>query len=263
MAYYPGARAMSLAIQNISASYFGKQILHDVSLSVETGEIVAIIGPNGSGKSTLMRVAAGEQDVDVGKVFIDGEPIADMSLVERARRRTVMSQNVNVVFDFTVTEILTMGWLGPLTNLREVMDEVFDMFDLWDLAERRFNSLSGGEQRRVQYARGHIQLGHTETQAQYFLLDEPTANLDVAHELGVLRAARSMVGRRDIGIMLVLHDLNLASRFADRIALLDAGRLVSVGLPEQVYDADELSRIYGTTLFVEQNEARQRLIVHS
>ena len=72
-----------------------------------------------------------------------------------------------------------------------------------------------------------------------------------------------MVGRRDIGIMLVLHDLNLASRFADRIALLDAGRLVSVGLPEQVYDADELSRIYGTTLFVEQNEARQRLIVHS
>ncbi|MEM7366547.1 MAG: heme ABC transporter ATP-binding protein [Pseudomonadota bacterium] len=250
-------------MRNITVTLSGQPILRDVSLFVEVGEVVAILGPNGAGKSTLLRVAAGDQDIDAGNIFVDGEPIAEMSLPERARRRTVMSQNVSVVFDFTVAEILTMGWLGPLANRQQAMDEVFEMFDLWDLAERRFNSLSGGEQRRVQFARGLIQLGHTDVRAQYLLLDEPTANLDIAHELEVLRAAKSLVARRDIGVMVVLHDLNLASRFADRIALLDAGRLVSLGTPEQVYDADELSKVYGTPLVVEQHEAQQRLIVHS
>ena len=115
----------------------------------------------------------------------------------------------------------------------------------------------------MQFARGLIQLGHTDDHAQYLLLDEPTANLDIAYELEVLRAAKSLVAKRDMGVMVVLHDLNLASRFADRIALLANGRLVSVGTPAQVYDADELSRVYGTTLVVEQHESQQRLIVHS
>ncbi len=258
---------MTLRAEAVSVELGNTRIVHEADLRVEPGEFLALLGPNGAGKSTLLRAMGGELSVASGRVLLDEIELDLLAASTQAQRRAVLSQAHSVVFDFSVDEILRMGWtLGDRFSMEErdlALEGIADECELAGLRERRFNSLSGGEQRRVQFARSLLQIWRPDAQeTRYLLLDEPTASLDLAHELLVLRHARQWA-KANVGVMAVLHDLNLAARFADRIALLKAGRIVANGTPSEVMRNELLTDVYRTEIVVEDHAAMNRLVVHT
>ena len=243
-------------------------VLADVSLTLQPGQVAALIGPNGAGKSTLLRVLCGDLAPEAGSVSIGGRRIGTFGIQHLAETRAVMAQTPAVMFDFTVAEVVRMGWVQDALYRHEVAErafaEVAAACKIEDLLERTYRTLSGGEQRRVQFARALLQIwrDNGDPEPRYLMLDEPTANLDLAHELAVLRMARE-VADAGVGVLAVLHDLNLAARFADELTLLHNGRVVSSGSPCRVLDADTLAAVYGTSIIVEHHETLNRLVVHS
>ncbi len=230
--------------------------------------MTALIGPNGAGKSTLLRALAGELSPSTGNVRLDQRPIAAFTALELAKKRAVMAQATPVVFDFAVDEILRLGWIESQFRTAEqyltASNRVVSECRIERLLPRRFNSLSGGEQQRVQFARCLLQIWQPseDDESRYLLLDEPTSSLDLAHELMVLRLARRHA-RRGAGVLVVLHDLNLAARFCDEIVLMFDGRVVESGEPENVFGDELLSDVYDTAIRVEWHEALERVVVHT
>lgn len=255
---------MSLAAKTVSVTRQGREVLRRADLAVEAGQLVALIGPNGAGKSTLLRVMAGDLRPTKGTVFLDHQSLRLFRAGELARRRAVMMQSTTVVFDFGVAEILEMGWVGAGDAERaEAVRAVAERCQLGNLLHRTFNTLSGGEQQRVHFARAILQLsGHREPADRYLLLDEPTASLDLSHEQQLLRSARALC-EEHIGVLVVLHDLNLAARFADRIVLLNDGAIVAQGEPSTVLTSQLLSDVYGLPLTVEHHARLSRLAIYS
>ena len=275
---------MTLRAENVSLQLGGRQALKTVSLEVSPGAVTALVGPNGAGKSSLLRILSRELKPCEGRVTLDGQPLHLFQVRELARLRSHMGQSAIIAFDFLVEEVLAMGWLGRREDFRPALLEVVARCDLGALLSQHFNRLSGGERQRVQFARALLQVwrrketvpaeggsSHTRLgrrcpdagcEARYLLLDEPTANLDLRHELLALRLARR--AREDnLGVLMVLHDLNLAARFADRVALMADGALISAGAPEEVFRDEALSGLYGTKVFVERHRRLNRLVVHT
>jgi len=170
------------------------------------------------------------------------------------------------VFDFTVREIVAMGWVQNIDAFTKskAIKEIIEVCDIADLSERRFNTLSGGEQQRVQFARNLLQLWRpcASSKPRYLLLDEPTASMDMRYELGLLNHLRQTAGHF-IGVVIVIHDLNLAARFMDRLILMNHGEVIAEGAPEVVLDPNRLSDVYQTPIKVERNDLLDRLLVHS
>ncbi|MEM7217402.1 MAG: heme ABC transporter ATP-binding protein [Pseudomonadota bacterium] len=252
---------MSLAAQGVGVVRGGQHLLRDVDVAVRAGEVLAIIGPNGAGKSTLLSSLAGDQAPSTGSVTLDGQPLGGYSLEALARRRAVMRQVTSIVFDFLVHEVLEMGWLpdhaGDRGVRREALDTLVAACELGRLLTRRFNTLSGGEQQRVHMARALLQIWPDDTLdgARYLLLDEPTSSLDLAHELLLLR----LIARRaheDAGAVVVMHDLNLAARFADRILLLHQGEVRAAGTTDEVMNAELLTDVYRTPVRIAHDDNR-------
>jgi iron complex transport system ATP-binding protein len=227
-------------------------VLKGVSLVVSAGEIVALLGPNGAGKSTLLNLAHGTLRPQRGEVLFEGQAVAARARREVARRMALVAQSSEVRFPLTALEyVLTgrfahvkaLGFDAPqdvaiaLTALREV--------DAAQFAERRFNELSSGERQRVVLARALAQ------QPRLLLLDEPTANADLAHQLSLLGFVRRLTRERQMGALLVTHEINLAAEFADRVALLHNGALLACGAPREVLTAELLSRLLGLSLLVD------------
>lgn len=220
----------------------GTRILHGVGLAVEPGQVVALLGPNGAGKSTLLAAACGDVPTASGEVRLSGRPLGAWSTVELARRRAVLLQRVNVSFPFTALQVVTMGrapWAG--TSAQDADDqavaEAMAACDVEHLAERQFTTLSGGERARVALARVLAQ------GTDLLMLDEPTAALDLHHqELVLARARRHAQGGG--GVVVVLHDLTLAAAWADRVIVLDRGRVAAAGAPRDVLTAGTLSQVY-------------------
>ena len=219
-----------------------RRVLDDIDFQVAAGEVVALVGPNGAGKSTLLAVLAGELTPGHGRVDLDGHPLGHWNAVDMARRRAVLPQSHTVGFPFTAAEVIAMGrspWRNtPLAETDDtVIAEAMTATDSTHLAGRAFPSLSGGERARVALARVLAQ--NTAT----LLLDEPTAALDLGHQEAVLRLAtdRAAAGA---AVVVVLHDLASAAAYADRVAVLDAGRLAATGPPRDVLTGDLLSRVY-------------------
>ncbi|MEM7707470.1 MAG: heme ABC transporter ATP-binding protein [Pseudomonadota bacterium] len=258
---------MSLRCENASVTIGSASILRDVSLSCERGVFTALIGPNGAGKSTLLKALAGQLHLTAGSVFLDESPLGTIDKQQLARRRAVMTQNATIVFDFRVEEVLALGVVGSTMSdaqFREATAQLCVDCDIEHLLTRSYNTLSGGEQQRVQFARALLQLQDTATdgQDQYLLLDEPTSSLDLSHELTLLkRAAEAAAG--GIGVLAVMHDLNLAARFAQRIAILQHGELAAFGSPSEVLQDELLSAVYSTPVQVEQHAGLQRLVIHT
>jgi iron complex transport system ATP-binding protein len=219
-------------------------ILRDVSLKLCSGTVLAVVGPNGSGKSTLLRCMAGLWRATEGYVRIDERNIQDFRRNEVARKITYVPQETRLEFDFSVREIVLMGRYAhrgrfdreTREDLR-VADEALLRADVTHIADRPVTSLSGGERQRVLIARSLA------TRARILLLDEPTANLDVDHGLDILELCRSLA---DDGhaVAIATHDLNAVYRFANRVALIDAGHLISVGEPDAVLTAENLERAF-------------------
>jgi len=241
----------------LSFSRGRRRILDDLTLGLRTGELTVIIGPNGGGKTTLLRLLTGDLKPDQGKVRFDGRDMSGWPLVELAARRAVMSQAIELSFAFTVEDVLDLG-LGEIrrSRRREIIDRTLAELGLDRFRGRRMSDLSGGEQQRIHLARVLCQLvGGDTRQRQYLFLDEPTSSLDIRHQFEVLAAVRQRL-TPFFGAVVILHDLNLAAAFADRLIILDAGRIVADGPPREVMTEDLLSRVYGIPLMTHVVAAR-------
>jgi iron complex transport system ATP-binding protein len=241
----------TLQITNLSAGYGSRLVLREVSLEVPGGEIVALVGPNGAGKSTLIRVVSGVLPGRDGEVLLDGTDLLRQSASTRARLLAVVPQLPHLPEAFTVGEIVLMGrtphlplWAGESRRDCEIAWRAMTRARVQELTDRRIGELSGGEQQRVMLARALAQ------EPRVLLLDEPTAHLDLKHQVGVLELVRTLAREEYLAVLMTLHDLNQAALYADRVALLQRGEIVAQGLPREVFNADLLSRVYGVAVAV-------------
>jgi len=236
-----------------------REILAAIDLEVRAGEVLALVGPNGTGKSTLLSVLSGDLRPTDGTVELFGRPVGAYRTLELARRRSVLTQANAVSFPFRVIEIVQMGrspWLrtAELADDQLAVTTAIEATDIAHLLGRRFTSLSGGEQARVSLARVLAQT----TPIMFF--DEPTASLDLRHQEEVMRLVRHLAAEGR-AVVVVVHDLSLAGAYADRIALLDRGRLDAVGTPHEVMTADRVGRVYGLDVQIHRLGASDRPIV--
>lgn len=224
----------------------GVDLLAGVDLEVAGGELLGVIGPNGAGKTTLLRLLAGELTPTSGRVEIDGLDVSARTLEQLALRRAVLPQHQLLQFAFRCLDVVMMGRYPHDETESEARARALRVMaetDTEHLAGRLYPTLSGGEQARVAFGRVVAQ------DAPLLLLDEPTGSLDLRHQELVMGTLRSMTDA-SAAVVAVLHDINLAARFADRIVLLDRGEVVSAGTPEEVLRSDVLGPVYGIEVTV-------------
>jgi iron complex transport system ATP-binding protein len=235
---------MKLTINKLSFSYAGNPVLKDVDFSVNAGEVLSIVGPNGSGKSTLLKCINRLLKPSKNAVFIEDCDISKISLKDLSKLMGYVPQSTFSTFPYTVFDVVLMGRRPYVQwNLSdddtEIVADILDFLGLSDFAMRHFNELSGGEQQKVIVARALAQ------QPQILLLDEPTSSLDIRHQLEILCILRSLTEDKDRSIIMSIHDLNLASRFSDKMLLLRKGEIYAAGSPNDVLTASNIETIYG------------------
>lgn len=233
-----------LKIQHLSVSYGARRILDDISLEVQSGEVLALIGPNGAGKSTLIRAVSGVIPY-TGHVRTNGDDFASLSPLQRARYIATVPQAVSLPPAYTVWETVLLGrtpYLGflgqPSSRDEEIARQALQRVSALPFIDRRVGELSGGEQQRVLLARALCQ------STPILLLDEPTAHLDLQYQVGLLELVHELAHKDNLAVLVALHDLNLAAHYADRIALMVAGGIKASGTPEQVLRADLIEEAY-------------------
>ena len=253
-----------LVANHVGYTVGSARLLHNVSLVLHPGEVVAVIGPNGAGKSTLLKLLGGELQPGSGSLRMDGRCLASWGRQACARKRAVMPQTSQVAFPFTVAEMVMMGRSPHVAGRESAMDQrIVAATMAWTgidrLAARNFNTLSGGEQQRVQLARALAQIGVDPVQpsgtadaAHYLLLDEPVASMDPAHQHQTLRIARQC-SQRSVGVLVVLHDINLAAMYADRIAVFNQGELVSCGEVASTLSEQLLYQVFGIRVSLQRH----------
>ncbi|WP_237386590.1 heme ABC transporter ATP-binding protein [Xenorhabdus sp. Sc-CR9] len=243
-----------LEAQNLNYFIGQRQIIKDVSLSIRQGEVVAIIGPNGAGKSTLLRLLTGFIPPNSGKCLLKGIPISQWPMKQLARTRAVMRQYSSLSFSFSVEEVIAMGRVPhENTHKKIAINEAITLTECEELRNRNYQQLSGGEQQRVQLARVLAQLWHPEPTESCLFLDEPTSALDLYHQQHTLRLVHRLTRQTPLAVCCVLHDLNLAALYADKIFLLHKGKLVASGIPKDVLCDDILKQWYQADLGVTQH----------
>ncbi|MEM3012003.1 MAG: ABC transporter ATP-binding protein [Candidatus Hadarchaeales archaeon] len=235
---------MKILVRGVSFRYGDLQALRGVTLEAREGEVTCLVGPNGSGKTTLLRCLDGILRPQKGTIFLDGREIGEFTQRELSRKVSYLPQDHSHVFPLTVFDTVLLGrrpHLGWRVGERDlkVVSEVLERMGMEELALRYFDELSGGEKQKVLLARSLAQ------EPEILLLDEPTSNLDLRHQLVLLGLLRETVGRRGITAVMALHDLNLASRFSDRVVLLHRGRVFAEGRPKEVLTPGNLERVYG------------------
>lgn len=237
-------------------------MLRGVSFSVSRGEVLGVIGPNGAGKTTLIRAISGVLPLAAGEVRINGQNIAALKPAERARQVAVVPQARSLPPAFTGWDLAMLGrtphlnWLGQVSRSDEArVRQALVRAKAADLAPRRIGELSGGEQQRLLLARALAQ------EAPLLLLDEPTTHLDLKYQIGLLEQVCELVRRENLAVVVALHDLNLVSRYADRVALLVDGELRACGQPAEVLQPDLLGQVYQIPLQVLHNTDSGRPVI--
>ena len=231
----------AITASELGYSVDGVQLLHGVSFGVASGQMIGVIGPNGAGKTTLLQLLSGERDPTTGSVEIGGTDLSDIPLDQLALQRSVLPQHHLLQFAFRCLDVVLMGRFPHPGSAEEARAVAFDAMretDTEHLESRRYTTLSGGEQTRVSFARVIAQ------DTPVILLDEPTASLDLRHQELVMTTLR---GLADAGaaVVAVLHDINLAARFVDRILLLNDGTVAGIGTPDEVLQPAALREVYG------------------
>ncbi|PKH21246.1 heme ABC transporter ATP-binding protein [Enterobacterales bacterium CwR94] len=222
-----------------------RALLQDISVALAPGEMVALIGPNGAGKSTLLRLLTGYLLPTEGEVLLEGQSLVHWTHEQLSRQRAVMRQQSQLAFSVPVREVVAMGrapWAGE--NHTQIIDSVMHLTDCAALAHRDYRQLSGGEQQRVQLARVLAQLWQVDGPQGWLFLDEPTSALDLYHQQHTLRLLHRLTREYPLSVCCVLHDLNLAARWCDRMQLLHQGQLVAEGDPQTVMTEAVLTRWY-------------------
>ena len=236
--------ALKLIINKLSFNYTSFPVLKDVDLTVDLGEILSIVGPNGSGKSTFLKCINRILKTKQNTVLIDGKDASKINLKELSKIMGYVPQNSTSTFPFTVFDVVLMGrkpyihWSLSERDY-EIVAETMNFLGIDELAMRHFNELSSGEQQKVIIARALAQ------QPQILLLDEPTSNLDIKHQLEILNILKCLAQSKHCSVIVAMHDLNLASRFSDRLLILKQGCIFAVGTPESVLTEENIESVYG------------------
>lgn len=246
-----------LCAENLAVQRGDKQVLADIDLSLQPGEVLGILGPNGAGKSTLLDALSGELRPSQGQVTLDGRPLASWTGPQRAQRLAILPQTSTLNFAFRVEDVVGMGRLphatGRVRDL-EIIAEALAAADAGHLAGRNYLELSGGERQRVHLARVLAQLWPG-AEGQTLLLDEPTSMLDPLHQHTTLQATRA-IAQSGVAVLVILHDLNLAARYCDRVLLLQNGRPHALGTPHEVLQAKPLQVVFDLEVLVQRHPER-------
>jgi iron complex transport system ATP-binding protein len=240
------SKNIALAAEDLGVGYVERRVIDDLSLSIERGQITALVGPNGSGKSTLLKTLARLLKPAAGTVLLDGKAIHTLSTSQVAQQMAILPQGPTAPHGLTVKELVEQGrfpHVGALRMLRqqdhEAIHEALALTNMTDFAHRSLDNLSGGERQRAWIALTLAQ------NTPVLLLDEPTTFLDIGHQLEVLELVRHLNRERGMTIILVLHDLNQAARYADRMVVLKRGAIVSDGEPHDVLTTSLLAEVFG------------------
>ncbi len=242
-----------LTAEKIHAGYKGRRVLRGVGFSADRGQMIGVVGPNGAGKTTLLRALTGVISLQSGRVLLHGRDIRRWSRQLMARHVAVVPQMGDILFDFTVRDIVSMGrlahqsiWSGETGADREAIDQALEVMGVTGFQDRSFWELSGGEQRRVIMARALAQ------SPEVLLLDEPTSHLDLGHQRIVMEYARGLA-RKGMAVVAVLHDLNTAALYCDHLVILFRGQVFAQGAPHSVLNGDIIERVYGVSVEVVQH----------
>jgi iron complex transport system ATP-binding protein len=236
--------ALKLSINKLSFNYAGHPILKDVEFNVDEGEVLSIVGPNGSGKSTLLKCINRVLKAKQGTVYVDGKDVSKINYRDLSKLVGYVPQSSTSTFSFTVFDMILMGRRPYITwSLSErdsdIVAETMDFLGIGELAKRHFNELSGGEQQKVIIARALAQEPKT------LLLDEPTSSLDIRHQLEILCMVRNLTQDGERSVVITMHDLNLSSRFSDRMLMLKKGEIYACGTPREVITEENIKAVYG------------------
>ncbi len=251
-----------LKAENITFQVGRKVLISDFSAAFAPGKLHLIIGPNGAGKSTVIKLLARLLRPQTGKIEYEGVDISHTSESDLAKRRAVLSQAVEIAFPLTVREVVMMGRYPhfggrPGRIDEQIVDELTKLFEVTEFNDRNYQTLSGGERQRVNFARVLAQLWHTNsnekqhietaacTSCRYLFLDEPLTFLDIRHQIEFMKTVRDFAHNQDTVTIGVVHDLNLAARFADRLIILNRGCLAAAGTPAEVLTTDLITEVFG------------------
>jgi iron complex transport system ATP-binding protein len=245
-----------LEASDITFSVANRELISRVSISFEPGKLHLIIGPNGAGKSTLVKLLSRLLRPQSGSIKYDGSDVQHASEIDLAKRRAVLSQAVEIAFPLSVREVVMMGRYphfggrpGPVDE--HIVDEMLRFFDITEFAARDYQTLSGGERQRVNFARVLAQVWRddqhetTGTICRYLFLDEPLTFLDIRHQIDFMKKIREFASNPDVITVGVVHDLNLAARFAGQIAIINNAKLFASGAPYEVLTAENIDRVFG------------------
>jgi iron complex transport system ATP-binding protein len=251
-----------LEVEQLRVQRGARTVLDELSLQLLPGQVLGVLGPNGAGKSTLLGALSGELAAASGRVLLDGRPLADWPGPERARRLAVLPQTSTLDFAFRVEDVVGMGRL-PHGSGRErdgqIIAAALAAADAAYLSGRNYLTLSGGERQRVHLARVLAQLWPGGA-GQTLLLDEPTSMLDPLHQHSTLQAVRDFA-QRGAAVLLIVHDLNLAARYCDRLLLLADGRPQIVGTPDEVLQPATLNAVFGLQVLVQRHPERNHPLI--
>jgi iron complex transport system ATP-binding protein len=243
-----------IKLEQIGFRYNEHWVLKNVSFQVNKGEFVGILGPNGSGKTTLLNIIDGILKPQEGEIWINGTTCKNLKRGKLARIIAVVSQDSPMIFPFTVQEIVLMGRAPHLSKWRfegetdfKIANQSMEMTDTLSLMNRSMNALSGGERQRVLIARALAQ------EPQIMLLDEPTAFLDIKHQIDFFDLVKTLNKEQALTVIAVTHDINLASLYCDRIILLRRGYIHCMGSPDEVIDESNIKEVYETNVTVDRN----------
>lgn len=236
-----------LEASGLAFAYNGHPVLAGIDLSARRGEVTALLGPNGTGKTTLLRCLLGILTPSAGRVLADGRDVRALRPPERARLMAYVPQDISLRFPMTVFEAVLLGrrpylgWRPSETDLA-VVENVLSGLGLGEFSGRDLTTLSGGQRQKVALARALAQ------ETDFLLLDEPTSSLDLKHQIEVLELAAAAARQRGMGVVMALHEVNMAARYADQVALLCGGAMAALGAPDEVLDAGSIGRVYGVAV---------------
>ena len=243
-----------IEVNSVSFRYHEDWVLQDVSFRVEKGEFVGVIGPNGSGKTTLLKMLYRLLSPQKGEILFELVPMKKMERADIAKRIAVVAQETHLLFPFSVLETVLMGrspYLGHLMFENEkdleIAKKAMERTKIVPFSERPMDELSGGERKRVFIARALAQ------EPEVILLDEPTASLDIQHQIDFLDLILMLNRERGLTIIMASHDINIASEFCDRLILLQGGRIYKMGTPEEVVTKKNIETVYGCEVWIDQN----------